>query len=82
MTEHVPEVSPQLVVGVNVPVEFETKLTVPAGTVAVPGETSVTVAVHVVPVFTVTEAGKQTTVVLVARVVTVIATVLLGPLGA
>jgi hypothetical protein len=52
------------VVGLKVPVEFVVKLTVPAGVVGL-DEESVTVAVQLVAVPDVTEAGEQTTLVVV-----------------
>jgi hypothetical protein len=54
----------QLVDGVKVPVEFEAKVTVPVG-VLTGAVMSVTVAVHVDPWLTTTEAGEQLTVVVV-----------------
>lgn len=58
-------------VGLKVPVEFEVKLTVPVGVDPIPGEESITVAVHVLAVLTVTEEGEQAREVLVALSVTV-----------
>jgi hypothetical protein len=52
------------VVGLKVPVEFVVKLRVPAGVVGL-DEESVTVAVQLVAVPDVTEAGEQTTLVVV-----------------
>lgn len=48
------------------PVEFVEKLIIPVGVVAPDDEVSVTVAVHVVWLFTWTDGGLQETVVLVA----------------
>jgi hypothetical protein len=50
--------------GLNVPVEFEVKLTVPVGVVG-PAEESVTVAVQLVEVPDVTEPGEHATIVVV-----------------
>ena len=72
MTKQLPLTSGQLG-ALNVPVEFEVKLTLPVGVEADPGEMSATVAVHVLAVLTVTDDGEQTTVVVVVRSVTVIA---------
>jgi hypothetical protein len=58
---------------VNVPVPLLVKLTVPVGALVVPGEVSVTVAVQVVGLLKLTEAGLQLTPVVVVRVVTVTA---------
>jgi hypothetical protein len=52
-------------VGANVPVELVVKLIVPVGVVGLV-ETSVTVAVQVVAVFTWRDEGEQTTAVVVA----------------
>ncbi len=61
----VPAVRVQLAdVGLNVPVEFVVKLTVPVGVVEL-DEVSVTVAVQVLAVPTVTELGRQETDVVV-----------------
>jgi hypothetical protein len=46
-------------------------VTVPEGVMAVPVEVSVTVAVHEVATFVLTDAGLQTTLVVVVRTVTV-----------
>ena len=70
MTKQLPLTSGQLG-ALNVPVEFEVKLTLPVGVEAVPGEMSATVAVHVLAVLIVTEEGEQTIVVVVVRSVTV-----------
>ena len=51
--------------GVNVPVEFVVKVTVPVGVVGL-AELSVTVAVQLAPVPRVTEVGEQVTLVVVA----------------
>jgi len=69
----------QLVAGVNVPVEFVVKLTLPVGVMTVPGEVSLTVAVQLVAWLTTTEAGEHPTLVEVIRGVTVTVKVL-GPL--
>jgi len=53
------------VVGLNGPVPLLVKLTEPVGVVAPVAEVSVTVAVQVVAVLTVTEAGTQFTAVVV-----------------
>lgn len=56
----------------NVPVEFVAKLTEPVGVAGEPAvEESVTLAVHVLAVFTGTELGEQVTLVLVVRKLTV-----------
>jgi len=51
-------------VGVKVPVEFVVKLTVPVGVVGL-DDVSVTVAVQLLALLTVTEAGEQATEVVV-----------------
>ena len=56
--------SVQLVAGEKVPVEFVVKVTNPVGVLGVP-EVSVTVAVQLVPWFTVTSEGEQVMVVVV-----------------
>ena len=62
----------QLAAGVNVPVEFDVKLTEPVGVMTAPAvEESVTVAVQLVPWLTTTEAGVQATVVEVVLGLTV-----------
>jgi len=62
----IPAVRVQLAdVGLNVPVEFVVKLTVPVGVVGL-DEVSVTVTVQVLAVPTVTELGRQATDVVVA----------------
>jgi len=61
----VPAASVQLAeVGLNVPVEFVVKPTVPVGVVGVP-DVSVTVTVHVEDVLTCTDPGEHWTLVLV-----------------
>ncbi len=61
----------QLVIGLKVPAPLLVKPTGPVGVIG-PAEVSVTVAVHDVAVFTVTEDGLQlTVVVVVSRVVPV-----------
>ena len=78
LNEHVPAGVP-----LNVPVApVLLKVTVPPGVVAVPGDVSVTVAVQVVKLATTIVVGWQVILIEVARVLTVIATVLLGPLAA
>lgn len=59
------------VVELNVPEPLELKLTVPPGIIAVPGDVSVTVAVHVVGPFNMSGLGAQLTLVEVVRCVTV-----------
>lgn len=76
MTEHdavpvVPAASVQLVAGENEPAPFEEKPTVPVGVLTVPALVSVTVAVQELPTPVATLAGLHSTVVVVARVVTV-----------
>jgi Na+/H+ antiporter NhaA len=62
----------QLAAGVNVPVEFDAKLTEPVGVMTVPAvEVSLTVAVQFVPWFTTTDAGVHETLVEVVRGLTV-----------
>ena len=56
----------------KVPAPLLARVTVPPGVMRVPGELSLTVTVHVVGEFTVTGEGAQTTVVVVARTMTVI----------
>jgi len=64
--------SEQVVPGMlNAPVPLEVKLTVPAGADFVPAAVSETIAVQMVDWLTKTDAGKQVTVVLVPRFVTV-----------
>jgi hypothetical protein len=58
--------------GVNVPAPLLENVTVPVGVVAGAGPVSVTVAVHVVEVFTATVLGEHETEVLVGRGLTVI----------
>jgi hypothetical protein len=55
------------------------KLTCPVGVLAVPGETSLTVAVHCVELFTGTLRSAQLTLVAVARLVAITAVVPLEP---
>ena len=62
-------------------VAFDAKLKLPVGVETVPGDVSVTITLHGVAVFRVT-GEVHDTVVLVVRTVTVIATLLLGPLEA
>lgn len=71
MTGHeaVPAVAPAIklqlaAIGLNVPVELDVKLTEPVGVVGLE-EVSITVAVQVLAVFTVTEAGEHWTLVVV-----------------
>jgi len=61
----VPAARLQLVDGVKFPVPLVAKLTVPVGVVAPVVDVSVTVAVQIVAVLTVTEAGRQLTPVVV-----------------
>jgi Na+/H+ antiporter NhaA len=62
----------QLAAGVNVPVEFDVKLTEPVGVMTAPAvEVSVTVAVQLVPWLTTTDAGVHDTLVVVVRGATV-----------
>jgi len=61
----------QLVAGVNVPVAFVVKLTLPVGVMTVPGEVSLTVAVQLVAWLTTTEVGEHPMLVEVIRGVTV-----------
>ena len=65
MKEHAPDERVQLVPGEKDPEEagLSEKLTVPVGVTLVPGETSATVTVQLVGVFTVVPVGMQTTVV-------------------
>ena len=56
---------------VKVPVAVVVNATVPVGALATPLVVSVTVAVHVVGELTLTDAGEQSTTVVVACVVTV-----------
>jgi len=56
----------------KVPVPLLAKVTVPVGVIAVPGDVSVTIAVHVVTLLTTTVAGAQLTAVVVVLGVTVI----------
>lgn len=57
--------------GLKLPVPLVVKPTVPVGVTAVPGEESVTVAVHVACWFTTTELGVQLTETKTARLSTV-----------
>ena len=59
--------SVQLAAGVKVPVAFEVNEMVPLGVIAVPGEVSVTVAVHELACATLTEIGEHVTAVVVTR---------------
>ena len=68
---HLPVASRVQLALLNVPAPLELKLTVPLGTLAVPGLVSLTVTVQVVALFTGTVGGVQSTVVCVARFVTV-----------
>ncbi len=70
VTEQVP-LARVHVVELKVPVPVLANVTVPPGTIAVPGDVSVTVAVHVVTLLTTMEAGAQLIVVEVVRKVTV-----------
>jgi hypothetical protein len=73
VTEQLPAIRLQLVVGVNVPlaVPDEVNLTCPVGVLAVPLAVSVNVAVHVEPLFVTTDDGAQLTTVEVERPITV-----------
>ena len=73
VTEQLPVTRVQLVAGVNVPLDVpdELNLTTPVGVVAVPDAVSVTVAVHVEPLFIATDEGVQLAVVEVERPITV-----------
>src|SRR5207302_10102455 len=67
--EALPAVAPSIklqlaAIGLNVPVELDVKLTEPVGVVGLE-EVSITVAVQVLAVFTVTEAGEHWTLVVV-----------------
>lgn len=66
-------------VPVKVPVPLLVKVTLPVGVLVVPGDESVTVAVHVVATLTATEAGVHETLVVVVRLVTVMFAVPLLP---
>ena len=70
VTEHVPVAPRVQLVLLKVPVPLLVKVTVPLGTLIVPGLVSVTVAVQVVALFTGTLGGTQSTLVMVARLVT------------
>ncbi len=59
-------------VPVNVPAPLLPTVTVPPGVIAVPGEVSCTVTVHIVAEPTATGDGEQVTDVVVLRCVTVI----------
>jgi hypothetical protein len=73
VTEQLPAIRLQLVVGVNVPlaVPDEVNLTCPVGVLGVPVAVSVNVAVQVEPLLVTTDEGAQLTVVEVERPVTV-----------
>jgi len=73
VTEQLPAIKLQLVAGENVPLAVPdlVKPTVPAGVLDVPVAVSVTVAVHVEPLFVTTVDGAQPTAVAVERPVTV-----------
>jgi hypothetical protein len=58
-------------VGVNEPLPFDAKLTLPVGALAVPASVSVTVTKHVVVSDSATVVGEQLTAVAVKRVPTV-----------
>jgi hypothetical protein len=82
---HVPPDSEHVPAGVPLKVPAAPvllKVTVPPGVVAVPGEVSVTVAVQDVKLPTTVVSGWHEIAILVVRGLTVIATVLLGPLAA
>jgi hypothetical protein len=85
VTEQVPALNEHVPAGVPLKVPaapVELKVTVPPGVVAVPGDVSVTVAVQLVKLPTTVVSGWQLIATLVERKLTVIATVLLGPLAA
>ena len=85
VTLHVPPLNEQVPAGVplNVPVApVELNVTVPVGTVEVPGDVSDTVAVQLVKLPTTVVNGWHEIEILVVLGLTVIATVLLGPLAA
>jgi hypothetical protein len=85
VTLHVPPLNEQVPAGEPLKVPAAPvleKVTVPPGVVAVPGEVSVTVAVHVVKLPTTMVSGWHEIAMLVALLLTVIATLLLGPLAA
>ena len=73
VTEQLPATRLQVVDGLNEPVAVpdEMNLTCPVGVLGVPVAVSVTVAVHVEPLFVTTDDGVQLTVVEVDRPVTV-----------
>ena len=73
VTEQLPATRLQVVDGLNEPVAVpdEMNLTCPVGVLGVPVAVSVTVAVHVEPLFATTDDGVQLTVVEVDRPVTV-----------
>lgn len=73
VTEQLPVTRLQLVAGVKVPlaVPDDVNLAIPVGVVAVPDAVSVTVAVHVDPLFVTTDDGAQVSDVDVERPVTV-----------
>jgi len=58
--------------GLNVPVELETKLTVPLGVFVVPGDTSETVTLHEKATPGVPEAGHETDVAVLRRLTTTV----------
>src|SRR6266516_3906132 len=70
VTEQLPEASVQVVL-LKVPVPLEPKVTVPVGVLVEPPLVSATVAVQVLLSSMATEAGRQFTVVVVVRSVTV-----------
>ena len=63
--------SVQLAAGVNDPPPLVLKLAAPLGVIGVPGELSVTVALHVVGPFSMSGLGVQLTLVEVERLLTV-----------
>jgi hypothetical protein len=85
VTLQVPLLSEQVPAGVPLKVPVAPvleKVTVPPGVVAVPGDVSVTVAVHEVKLPITVVVGWHVIEILVDRGLTVITTVLLGPLAA
>jgi hypothetical protein len=66
VTEQLPLVRTQFVAGLNAP-PVELNDTVPVGVLVVPGEVSVTVAVHVEPWFTATGDPQESAVFVVRR---------------
>jgi hypothetical protein len=85
VTEQVPPLNEHVPAGVplNVPAAPALlNVTVPPGVVAIPGDVSVTIAVQAVKLATTIVVGWHVILIDVARGLTVIATLLLGPLAA